>query len=700
MFKIKIRRAILAFTLVAWVSFCGICRAQGDPENLYGDPIKSVFEGSTQNLLNPAYQIGHQALPTRSEVVTYRNIDHAMAQLKDSSVNYQDLTADKWSVRYFADTTVALMEQGVMNLSLNPMDSVMLAQPWALTGESKAVWAPQKGVEWADATVALYGRKFVVPFDYIDKTVYIRIGGSSSKTRLFVNGSPVGFSTDSRTAAEYNISAFVQRGVNTIDVMVEGRNPGSRLECQGDWRLGGVNRKIELLVQPKIRIYDLINTTTLDPSYTNGMLQAALLLKTELLNTHTVTVYYDLYDPQGKLVNSEFRDVTVGMRTVDTVRFLSSVRGVELWTAETPSLYTVLYRIKREGRWSEYASVKVGFREVKTEKGKLLLNGQKLMIKGVLLSEHNYLTGNVLIRSQIRSMIHGMKIAGINAVQGNGYPLPTDFYELADSMGLYVFDVANVSAARFAPSNSLSNDPRWGEAIWQRLLSTYERGKNHPSILVWCMGQDSGNGFNMYESYLKLKALEKYRPVQYSGADGQWNTDIVCPTGVSATKLLSMNASKPRIPSDVAFDEQYWKSPSLQGAFLYRYDNGCLVTPSAVNVKFATLQKDGTLKPMKDGDVESHSFESHTLLLNMDMELVGTKPATLRVSNYCQFRDSFTLHYTVSRYGKPTTSGTIELRLAPGHTTQVTLPKGINVDKKGSGIEVTVGNLYYFYHGQ
>lgn len=692
MFQIKIKEPLTLATLV-------VCMVLGTISASRGSAQGSV-KTSVQSILEPAYQIEQGALPSRSEVVTYRKAAHAMACLKDSSLNYQELTKGKWSVRYFPDTTVALMEQGVMNLSLNPMDSVLLPEPWAMDGQSKAVWAPKRGVQWADATVALYGRKFIVPFDYMDKTVYIRIGGSSSKTRLFVNGQAVGFSTDSRTAAEYNISAFVQRGVNTIDMMVEGSSHGSRLECQQDWRFGGVNRKVELLVQPKIRVYDFVNTTTLDPSYTNGMLQAALLLKTELLNTHTVTVYYDLYDPEGQLVNTEFRDITVGMRTVDTVRFLSSVRDVKLWTAETPSLYTVLYRIKREGRWSEYASVKVGFREAKTEKGELKLNGQKLMIKGVLLSEHNYLTGNVMTREQIRSMIHGMKIAGINAVQGNGYPLPDDLYDLADSMGLYVFDVANVSAEKLAPSSSLANDPSWGQAIWQRLLSTYERGKNHPSILVWSMGQDSGNGFNMYEGYLRLKAMEKYRPVQYCGADGQWNTDIVCPTGVSAAQLLSAQSAKPRIPSDVAFDEQYWNDPALQGAFLYRYDNACLVTPSARNVKFAALEPDSQLKPLKDGNVQSPSFQSHRLLLNMDMELLSTKPVAIKVSNYCQFKDNFELVYKVTKNGKPVAIGVLNLRLEPGKKTQITLPKNVNLSKSGSGLEITVGDLYYFYHGQ
>lgn len=692
MCQIKIKEPFTLATLV-------VCMVLGTISASRGSAQGSV-KTSVQSILEPAYQIEQGALPSRSEVVTYRKAAHAMACLKDSSLNYQELTKGKWSVRYFPDTTVALMEQGVMNLSLNPMDSVLLPEPWAMDGQYKAVWAPKRGIQWADATVALYGRKFIVPFDYMDKTVYIRIGGSSSKTRLFVNGQAVGFSTDSRTAAEYNISAFVQRGVNTIDVMVEGSSHGSRLECQQDWRFGGVNRKVELLVQPKIRVYDFVNTTTLDPSYTNGMLQAALLLKTELLNTHTVTVYYDLYDPEGQLVNTEFRDVTVGMRTVDTVRFLSSVRDVTLWTAETPSLYTVLYRIKREGRWSEYASVKVGFREVKTEKGELKLNGQKLMIKGVLLSEHNYLTGNVMTREQIRSMIHSMKIAGINAVQGNGYPLPDDLYDLADSMGLYVFDAANVSAEKLAPSSSLANDPSWGQAIWQRLLSTYERGKNHPSILVWSMGQDSGNGFNMYEGYLRLKAMEKYRPVQYCGADGQWNTDIVCPTGVSAAQLLSARSAKPRIPSDVAFDEQYWKDPALQGAFLYRYDNACLVTPSARNVKFAALEPDSQLKPLKDGNVQSPSFQSHRLLLNMDMELLSTKPVAIKVSNYCQFKDNFELVYKVTKNGKPVAIGVLNLRLEPGKKTQITLPKNVNLSKSGSGLEITVGDLYYFYHGQ
>lgn len=691
--------------------------------------ITSIFAFTTelafgQSPDNQAYVIKENALPSRTPIVTYRKADQALQNIPDSSANFVNLTQKAWGVKFFQSPELAhnyaqslkevadinsahidtLTQSGAMTMDqISAMrrnqaalsDSTTLPLSWNLNGIGMAVWSPRQGLLSPESVVAVYDRSFNVPFDYIDKNVFIRINGGSSKITLYINGAKVGFYTDSRTCAEYNITPYIERGVNRISVVDQGSTLASRLETQADWRLQGINRDIDLLVQPKIRIYDYINTTSLDPTYTNGLLQAALLLKTELLNTHMVTISYELIDPHGNLVNKEARDVRVGMREVDTVRFLSSIPNVKSWSADSPNLYTIVYGIKREGRWIEYSSVKVGFRQIEIRGEHIIFNGQRLIFKGVTFPEFSNTSGNYMPRHELAASLLKVKSDGYNAIYTGGYPMPYDFYELTDSIGFYVVDCANVSSQHQPRSTSLVNDPAWRDAIVDRAVSMYEQGKNNPSIIIWNLGDDSGNGYCMYESYLKLKSLDKTRPVAYCGANGEWNTDIDLLLGASPAKLRDSRATqRPMLSIGAEFDPKFWESDLFQGAILGRYTDADL-HPDSKSVKFAELTRYQTLSPLSDARVNVNIAPSSVpLFQNLEAKLESTKPIIINITNHMQYRSDFRVSYTVIRKGKTIAVGTTNINIRPNHSAPLTVPQISKLPKK-STIQIDINNGLY-----
>lgn len=667
----------------------------------------------------PPYAISeNQELP-RSVFVSYRNQRHAFRDTFDSSQNYIALNGE-WSFRQFSSATAIpgqAFEGGeTLEKFINGWQQITLPGAWELAGQGgvgRAIYA-DKAYDFAktksqvdpphlpgSSPVGVYVRKLTVPFDLFDKAHFLHIGAAKMGTRVYVNGKEVGFSAvDSKSPAEFDISRYITEGRNWIVLVVPQFTPGSYLEDWQGWRLSGINRDMFVFAQPKIRMRDYLVQTTLDPSYTNGLLETALLLKTQLLNAHTVTVHYDLYDPQGKLVNQNFRDVEVGLRAEDTVRFTASIPNVVKWDAEQPNLYTILYRIKREGRFTEYVACRVGFRTVEArEGGAFLVNGKPVLFKGVNLAEHMPATGNVLDTAQLRNMLVDMKLAGVNAVRTDGYPLPYGFYQLCDELGFYVCDVADINTAGLggsrARNGNITNDPAWREAYLARVEAMYERDKNHPSVVMWALGDRSGNGYNMYQAYLMLKRKESTRPIVYNGAGMEWNTDVYCP---DYPESLENTSGRPFVPSRVKFDPVYWITPGMQGAFLERWNDPSLTATVGPDGKYI-LSDDYKLTP-SDGRIAlsatGANAQVRTLFANVVITQVDASKGIYKFENRLQFTDleRFTVSYRLASIadGKVIREGIVSVAAAPGETAQVEIP-GIGALGKDRKLTITVGNI-------
>ena len=651
----------------------------------------------------------------RSVFMSYRRQADALIGDRDSSLYYSNLNGD-WKFQMYPSAAKVPGEVTGANYDISKWKTVKVPQAWELAGEGTAVYAekaydfakepPAPGELLTDIPTAVYSCDFSVPFDYMDKALFVHFGAAKAAIRVFVNGKEMGYSEDSKNPAEFDITKVMVRGRNRLTVLVSQWSEGSFLEGQSMWRLSGFNREVYLFCQPKIRVRDFIIRTTLDPTYRNGLLETAMLLKTQLINPHTVTVHYDLYDPQGNLVNADFKDVRVGLRGEDTVRFTASIPDVKKWNAETPELYTILYRIKREGRWTECIAVKAGFRTVEIKEGELLLNGQPLTIKGVNLGEHTLKGGNYMDEQSVRGMLRQMKLCGINAIRTDGYPLPPHFYKLCDELGFYVCDVANINSQGMTSDRSkggtLANDPAWCKAFVDRVNNTYERGKVHPSVIMVALGDRAGNGYNMYQAYLAIKEKEDTRPVVYDDAWLEWNSDIFCPAFPKADQLSTAGTRKPVIPSRVEYDPVYWNTPGIQGAFLDRWETQDLNVSGA---KYARLGDDYKPTPQNNGTVGAKTLTDQKGDLSPKMKEISGRfaPVVIRpvdggkgvyeFENRLEYTnlDRFEVAYKIMNGNKVSREGVLNVSADPGEKAQVTIPGVGGLGNKG--LVITVGNL-------
>lgn len=396
----------------------------------------------------------------------------------------------------------------------------------------------------------------IIPAAFVDKAIYLNVGATNGCATIYVNDVEVGSRSDSKLSSQFNISKYVERGMNRVKIVIEPEKNVDLIEQNPKLDLN--LDEIYVFAQPKIRIFDITTRTSLDPTYKNGLLEIALILKTELLNAHTVTVYYDLFDGNGKLVNQASKDVVIDMRIQDTVRFTATIFDVNRWSHENPYLYTAEFKIKREGRFTEYMWRKVGFRTVETLSQQLVINGNATKIHGINAEIFPKLIQRTTSDSEMLNQLRELKYFGINAIV-TPFPIKKSFYDIADSLGLYIIETTNINAKNTPKSinkgGTLSNDPSWRDVFVDRAVNTYEQAKVHPSVIAIATGRDAGNGYNMYQAYLAIKKRDNTRLVVNNDAGTEWNTDI---------NLKGVNTKSPQpIILDRANDYS-----NEQGAFL------------------------------------------------------------------------------------------------------------------------------------
>jgi beta-galactosidase len=448
--------------------------------------------------------------------------------------------------------------------------------------------------------VGSYRTSFTIPDHWTDRQIFIHFGAVKSAMYLWVNGRMVGYSQGSKLPAEFDITRYVHAGRNTLAVEVYRWSDGSYLECQDFWRISGIERDVFLWAAPKVHIRDFFAVGDLDDSYTNGTLEVTA----QISNYRDApiadwTLSLELLDADGEPVlgSTPTRNVNVQPGAEVTLEFREPVREPAKWTAETPNLYTMLLTLNDPaGTTAEVITAQVGFRTVEIKDGLLLVNGVPITIRGVNRHEHDPLTGHVISEARMLQDIALMKQLNINAVRTSHYPDDPHWYELADRYGLYIVDEANIEShgRGYNPDTTLGNDPAWKAAHLDRTIRMVERDKNHPSIIVWSLGNEAGNGVNFYATYSWIKERDGTRPVQYERAQLDWNTDIYVPMYAGFQHLVDYAEShhdRPLIMCEYAHAmgnsvgnfADYWKIidryPNLQGGFIWDWvDQGLLTT--------------------------------------------------------------------------------------------------------------------------
>ncbi|BDD08142.1 beta-galactosidase [Fulvitalea axinellae] len=441
--------------------------------------------------------------------------------------------------------------------------------------------------------VGCYRRDFTLPEKWSGRKVFAHFGAVNSGFYLYVNGQEVGYSQGSKLPAEFDITKFLKPGKNTMAAKIYRWTDGSYLECQDFWRISGIERSVFLYSQPQLRVRDFGVKSVLDAAYTDGLLTLNVELVNHTAKKQNFRITYELLDENGGTVKAEERKATANPGATK-LEFSAEVEKVKQWNTEQPNLYTLLVTLKdKKGKTIESLSDKIGFRSVEIKRGQLLVNGVAVLLKGANLHEHDPETGHVVSEETMREDLRLMKTHNLNAVRLSHYPQPELWYELCDEYGIYVVDEANIeSHGMYYGEKSLGKKESWKEAHIDRMLRMVERDKNHPSVIIWSLGNEAGNGVNFYEGYKAIKAADATgRPVQYERVHlnhhifvFDWNSDIIVPQYPGPDYLEwygQHKTDRPYIASEYAHSmgnstgnfQDYWdvieRYPNLQGGFIW-----------------------------------------------------------------------------------------------------------------------------------
>jgi len=406
---------------------------------------------------------------------------------------------------------------------------VNVKYPWTWHGvEPEPPFVPG---EDPNNTVNSYRRTFELPKDWDGRRVLLTFDGVNSFFTLWVNGEKVGVGKDSRTPVEFDITKFLKPGQNLLAVENFRWCDGSYLEDQDFWRMSGIFRDVYLWSPPDVHIRDFEVKTDLDAKYAD----ATLKLDVQVGNTGkadaAATVEAQLLDADGRTVASPSAELKLTAGGEGKVLLNAEIANPLKWTAETPNLYKLLLTLKdAKGATLEVIPANVGFRKIEIKHGNLLVNGQRPLIKGVNHQESDPDLGQVYPPDRMLQDILVMKQNNINTVRNSHYPNAPAWYDLCDQYGIYLIDEANVeSHGLMRTPKDIASNPAWLDAHMNRTVRMVERDKNHPSVIIWSLGNEAGDGSNFEATYAWIKQRDPGRPVQYEKAKEKAHTDIVCP---------------------------------------------------------------------------------------------------------------------------------------------------------------------------
>lgn len=395
---------------------------------------------------------------------------------------------------------------------------------------------------------AVYRKTVTIPSQWDGKQIVLHIGAAKSNLSVWVNGRYVGYGEDSKLPSEFDITPYLQKGANVIALKVMRWCDANYIEDQDMWRLSGITRSCFLAARNITHLYDVELRPDLDATYKNATLQVGLLLNQPPPKGLTAEVSL-VRDHKTLITETHVFDSA-------TLSFSMPVAAPLLWTAETPALYQAQIRIKdANGRLLEMTTQQIGFRKIEIRNGLLLVNGQPILIKGVNRHETDPQTGQVISREAMIKDILLMKQYNINSVRTSHYPNSETWLDLCDEYGLYVVDEANIEShgMGYDITWTMANRPTWVNAHLLRVKRMMERDKNHASVVIWSMGNEAGNGYNFYSSYLWMKERDSSRPVQYERAVAdyrrftwEWNSDMIVPMYPTPGGMAEYARNNPR----------------------------------------------------------------------------------------------------------------------------------------------------------
>ena len=422
------------------------------------------------------------------------------------------------------------------------------------------------GEDWTfsaeDNPVGSYRRDVTVPAERIGDDLILQFDGVESFFNLWVNGTYVGFSKNSRSPAAFDVTRLLHAGTNTVAVEVYRNSDGSYLECQDIFRLSGIMRSVSLTRRPKTRLRDVRFTTK---PVRKGDYDGDWVLDLSVETRGEADVKARVFAADGRTIPA-----TVG-RTV--------FARPTLWSAEAPNLYTLVVSVEKDGRCLEAAGFQVGFREVEIREAAdprertFLFNGQPIKLNGVNRGETDPLYGHYVPRERLEEDLRLIKRGNFNHIRNSHFPQEGAFYHFCNKYGLYVMDEANLEShgTRYEAA-SLSNEKSWEAAHVERQASMYEWNKNFPCIVIWSMGNEAGPGDNFKTCYRYLKEKDPTRPVQYER--NPWLTDMGSRQYPSVEWMRRCAAGDPTLTDGVQTNRPV-HYPYHVNEYAHNFNNGC-----------------------------------------------------------------------------------------------------------------------------
>ena len=634
--------------------------------------------------------------PRRAAFFAFENQDKAQAFEKKNSANYLSMEGT-WKFNFVKDYNKRPANFFAANYDDSQWKDFPVPGLFELNGYGDATY---KNIGYAWATqfdpnppyiselnnyTGSYRRTFDLPKDWKGKDVYFHVGSATSNLSLWVNGKYVGYSEDSKVAAEFNISKYLKPGKNLIAMQVMRWCDGSYFEDQDFWRLTGIAREVYLYARPKVHAADIRLNAGLENQYRDGVLNYQVALK-----GGKTDVTLTLCDKDGKKIAE-----------ASGVQGTIKVPGVKAWTAETPYLYKAFITLKNKQGVSEVIPQKIGFRNVEIKNAQLLVNGKPVLIKGANRHEIDPDGGYVVSVERMIQDIKIMKQLNINAVRTCHYPDDPRWYDLCDEYGIYVTAEANLESHGMGyDEKSLAKFPEYLQTHIERNEGNVKTFINHPSIIVWSLGNECGYGINFEKTYDWVKAYDQTRPVQYERGGYDSKTDIHCPMYIDyeeSEKYCKSDGVKPYIQCEYAHAmgnseggfKEYWdlirKYPKYQGGYIWDFvDQGLRDKSPVTGKEIFTYGGDYGRYPASDYNfncngiiapdrrLNPHAYEIQYWHQNVWIKDLDAVNGAFNIYNENFFKNIDDLHLTATVYANGVKLSTVEIPETKGIAPQTT----------------------------
>ncbi|WP_439423510.1 glycoside hydrolase family 2 TIM barrel-domain containing protein [Segatella copri] len=634
--------------------------------------------------------------PRRATFFAFENQDKAQAFEKKKSTNYLSMEGT-WKFNFVKDYNKRPVNFFAANFDDSQWKDFPVPGLFELNGYGDATY---KNIGYAWATqfdpnppyiselnnyTGSYRRTFDLPKDWKGKDVYFHVGSATSNLTLWVNGKYVGYSEDSKVAAEFNISKYLKPGKNLIAMQVMRWCDGSYFEDQDFWRFTGIAREVYLYARPKVHAADIRLDAGLENQYRDGVLNYQVALKGGKANV-TLT----LCDKDGKKIAE-----------ASGVQGTIKVPAVKAWTAETPYLYKAFITLKNKQGVSEVIPQKIGFRNVEIKNAQLLVNGKPVLIKGANRHEMDPDGGYVVSVERMIQDIKIMKQLNINAVRTCHYPDDPRWYDLCDEYGIYVTAEANLESHGMGyGEKSLAKFPEYLQTHIERNEGNVKTFINHPSIIVWSLGNEGGYGINFEKAYDWVKAYDQTRPVQYERGGYDSKTDIHCPMYIDyeeSEKYCKSDGVKPYIQCEYAHAmgnseggfKEYWdlirKYPKYQGGYIWDFvDQGLRDKSPITGKEIFTYGGDYGRYPASDYNfncngiiapdrrLNPHAYEIQYWHQNVWIKDLDAVNGAFNIYNENFFKNIDDLHLTATIYANGVKLSTVEIPETKGIAPQTT----------------------------